>query len=426
MKKIIRLFIFYIFNFFICLYAQPEIIEMNSGVNTELTSSSNCIWTFGHGWACGVNGTVIRTSAYNNWINVSGNGIPANVTLDNICATDTLLALTAGHLDSNTWVWKTTNGGQSWFQVFNQPHGRINAIWMKSLITGFMVGNPVGGRWSLWKTYNAGTNWDSTGIYLPQSGNESGWPNSLSIQSVYGNDSNRTWFGTNNYRIYYSTNYGQSWIAQSTVPEQNIYCMISGVSLIYAGGSNYLLKSTNFGSNWTIDSVGGTGDITGITQCVWSMVLCRGNQLYANSFMSYWHPVFTAPAGVYSYVDNHYIGNGFYHFAVRSNGGITSLWEGEGVQKISSEIPNGFKLSQNYPNPFNPKSIIKFQIAKANEIKLVIFDILGREIATLVNKPLSPGTYEVEWDGTNYPSGVYFYKLITSDFFETRKMVLIK
>jgi Secretion system C-terminal sorting domain len=96
------------------------------------------------------------------------------------------------------------------------------------------------------------------------------------------------------------------------------------------------------------------------------------------------------------------------------------------IRQISSEIPNKFSLSQNYPNPFNPKSNIKFQIAKTGYVKLVVSDALGKEVTALVNEKLNPGTYEVEWDGTNYPSGVYFYKLITENYSETRKMVLVK
>jgi hypothetical protein len=97
-----------------------------------------------------------------------------------------------------------------------------------------------------------------------------------------------------------------------------------------------------------------------------------------------------------------------------------------GIKIVSSKIPETFSLSQNFPNPFNPKSNIKFQIAKSCEVKLVVFDALGREITTLVNEQLQPGTYEVEWNGSKYPSGVYFYKLITSGYSETKKMVLIK
>jgi hypothetical protein len=96
------------------------------------------------------------------------------------------------------------------------------------------------------------------------------------------------------------------------------------------------------------------------------------------------------------------------------------------IRQISIEIPEKFSLSQNYPNPFNPKSNIKFQIAKSGEVKLVVSDALGKEVAILVDEQLNPGTYEVEWDGSSYPSGVYFYKLITADYTETRKMVLLK
>ncbi|MGA2668492.1 MAG: SBBP repeat-containing protein [Ignavibacteria bacterium] len=105
-----------------------------------------------------------------------------------------------------------------------------------------------------------------------------------------------------------------------------------------------------------------------------------------------------------------------------------------GIKRISSEVPDRYALYQNYPNPFNPSTKIKFDIpdfplmkgARGMSVRLTIFDLLGREIATLVNEQLKPGSYEVEWDGSNYPSGVYFYKLITGEFTKTMKMVLIK
>jgi hypothetical protein len=107
-----------------------------------------------------------------------------------------------------------------------------------------------------------------------------------------------------------------------------------------------------------------------------------------------------------------------------------------GIENISSNVPKDFTLYQNYPNPFNPSTKIKFQIplnkgggfsrGLSDVVTLKIYDILGREVATLVNEQLKPGTYEVDWDGTNYPSGVYFYKLTAGDFSLTRKMVLLK
>jgi hypothetical protein len=114
----------------------------------------------------------------------------------------------------------------------------------------------------------------------------------------------------------------------------------------------------------------------------------------------------------------------------QDNGGIGAAWvfiaSGIGIQPISSEIPASFSLSQNYPNPFNPNSKIKFQIAKSGDAKLVVFDMLGREVATIVNENLNPGTYEVDFDGSKLSSGVYFYKLTAGSYSETRKMSLIK
>jgi hypothetical protein len=97
-----------------------------------------------------------------------------------------------------------------------------------------------------------------------------------------------------------------------------------------------------------------------------------------------------------------------------------------GIQQISSEVPQNFEIMQNYPNPFNPKTTIRFKVAAYGLVKLIIFDALGREIEELVNEPLQPGTYEADFDGTEYPSGVYYYELKSNDFSGTKKMVIIK
>jgi hypothetical protein len=102
-----------------------------------------------------------------------------------------------------------------------------------------------------------------------------------------------------------------------------------------------------------------------------------------------------------------------------------------GIQNISTEIPSVFTLEQNYPNPFNPTTKIKFALPPAVNgrdlsVKLVIYDVLGCEVATLVNEPLQPGTYEIEWDAENYSSGVYYYTLQTQQFKQSKRMVLIK
>ncbi|MGH2575014.1 MAG: FG-GAP-like repeat-containing protein [Ignavibacteria bacterium] len=103
-----------------------------------------------------------------------------------------------------------------------------------------------------------------------------------------------------------------------------------------------------------------------------------------------------------------------------------------GIEIISSEIPSSFKLEQNYPNPFNPITNFEFKIANFGFVKLVVYDVLGREASVPVKEELKPGIYKVEWDGSNYPSGVYYYQLsiinsqLSIEYKETRKMVLIK
>jgi hypothetical protein len=107
------------------------------------------------------------------------------------------------------------------------------------------------------------------------------------------------------------------------------------------------------------------------------------------------------------------------------------------VENQNKNIPDKISLSQNFPNPFNPITKINFDIPQSDNltqntpgknqfISLKLFDILGREIVTLVNEKLKPGSYQVTFDGTNYPSGVYFYRLITGDFVVTKKLILLK
>jgi uncharacterized delta-60 repeat protein len=97
-----------------------------------------------------------------------------------------------------------------------------------------------------------------------------------------------------------------------------------------------------------------------------------------------------------------------------------------GIRNLSNEIPKECKLYQNYPNPFNPTTNIKYQIQKSNFVEVKVYDILGKSIASLVNEKQSPGTYEVQFNGGNLPSGIYFYKLRTGDFVQVKKMLMIK
>jgi|GEM_PF-446200 len=101
------------------------------------------------------------------------------------------------------------------------------------------------------------------------------------------------------------------------------------------------------------------------------------------------------------------------------------------VTNISTNIPHKFSLSQNYPNPFNPNTKIKFDLTsdarrETQDVKLIIYDAVGKEVTKLVNEKLSAGTYEAEFNAANFPSGIYFYKLETESFAATKRMILLK
>ena len=102
-----------------------------------------------------------------------------------------------------------------------------------------------------------------------------------------------------------------------------------------------------------------------------------------------------------------------------------------GVEMIDANVPTSFDLQQNYPNPFNPITHFKYNLPKTSQVKVTVYNMMGRKVATLVDKKQSAGTFQVTWDGTDVrgrrvSSGVYFYKLEAGSFNMTRKMLLMK
>jgi hypothetical protein len=91
-----------------------------------------------------------------------------------------------------------------------------------------------------------------------------------------------------------------------------------------------------------------------------------------------------------------------------------------------SPLPDKYALHQNYPNPFNPSTQISYGLTKATHVSLKVFDLLGREVAILVDEIHPAGTHSATFDGSNFPSGIYFYHLQAGDFTMTKKMVLLK
>ncbi len=107
---------------------------------------------------------------------------------------------------------------------------------------------------------------------------------------------------------------------------------------------------------------------------------------------------------------------------------VTFVWESKDINSVKKEgyFPSNYSLSQNYPNPFNPSTTIKYSIPKSNFVTLKVFDVLGKVVATLVNGEKLQGNYEINFNGKNLSSGVYFYRLEAGSFMETKKFLLLK
>jgi len=126
-------------------------------------------------------------------------------------------------------------------------------------------------------------------------------------------------------------------------------------------------------------------------------------------------------------------GNGGKTFRPKTMAATGSMeLRGSGMSKFSiqvmanGELPKRYALDQNYPNPFNPSTTIKYDLPKDSKVSLKVFDILGREVSTLVNGEEKAGFKSVEWNGTGFATGVYFFRLQAGDFTATKKLLLLK
>ncbi|MCK9424408.1 MAG: T9SS type A sorting domain-containing protein [Ignavibacteriaceae bacterium] len=122
------------------------------------------------------------------------------------------------------------------------------------------------------------------------------------------------------------------------------------------------------------------------------------------------------------------LGRFTYNETVIDSFGVLEIFDWVEIENKSAAIPSSYKLEQNYPNPFNPETVISWQIAVGGFVTLKVFDVLGNEVATLVNEEQSAGTYQIEFSSKNtiISSGVFFYQLRAGNFVQTKKMILLR
>ncbi|MCX6157241.1 MAG: YCF48-related protein [Ignavibacteriae bacterium] len=319
--------------------------------------------------------TVLKTTnGGTNWIAIKNGTVGQGHSYNGVFFVN---ANTGWYAGTGNYIHKTTNGGLTFDSVY--VLGDFKDIHFKDSNTGLIVG----GGGSVYKTINGGTIWNS--IYLP--------PNNYGdFRKVSVINNQYCFVVEDGKRVYKSTNYGDTWdsLGYVTGADQPYSCKFSSLQTGWVVGTfGEIFKSTNGGATWSFQYVN-TSNI-GWLRSLWFQNDSIGWVVGGNTKL-----LFTASSGATF------------------------------VNPISTETPSKYSLSQNYPNPFNPTTNIKFSIVNSGDVKLVVYDIQGREVQTLVNESLKPGTYEAAFDGSTLNSGVYFYKLVTGNFTETKKMLLIK
>jgi ligand-binding sensor domain-containing protein len=232
--------------------------------------------------------------------------------------------------------------------------------------------------------------------------------------------------------VFLSTNNGSSWTEADSglMKPYEVLCLAVSCTNLFAGteGGDGVFLSTNNGTSWSAVN-------SGLTRISVVSFAVSGTNLFAGTdggvFLS------TNNGTSWSTVDSGLTNTNVLSLAVNGTNLFVGTWgNGVWVRPLSemvtavennhNNIPNHFELKQNYPNPFNPSTTLSFVIGHSSFVDLKVYDVLGREVATLVNEEKPAGNYQVKFNAANLPSGIYIYKLQAGSLTETKKMILLK
>lgn len=310
-------------------------------------------------------------------------------------------------------IYKTTTGGDSWQQTNLNTNKAIYTMHFVNPNTGWVVGDSG----TVLKSTNGGADWQTQSVATIKK-----------FLSVRAFDVSKVVISSPDGGLYTTFNGGSLWTPYNEFNNTLLgYCDIINSTTAYIAGVDTLLKTTNSGGNWfNVENSMPPGykPLNFINENLGYTV--RGQFVYKTEDGGVnWEAELIENS---QSITNLSFINANTGWVVGENGGIYKTTNGTaiGIHQISSTIPKDFSLGQNYPNPFNPNTTINFDIPKNAFVEIKVFDVLGREVASLVNEQLAAGKYKTDWNAPNYTSGIYFYRLNAGSFSETRKMILIK
>jgi photosystem II stability/assembly factor-like uncharacterized protein len=422
MKKIV-LIIIILLSYSICIKAQW--IHQYSGTQENLYDVK--FLNRYTGWTVGDGGIILKTiNGGDNWINIVNPAI--SKPLSGISIVDSNVVYITGWFET---IIKTIDGGSNWIIIRNGPSGQgssYDAIFFINANTGWIAGPDQ----MVWKTTDGGTTLtggylsgtfhdlffkdENTGLvtgsamssYKTTNGGNNWYhmiiPFGIVISEFYKIsvvNNQFCWLAGNDRRIFRSTNFGDTWDTISGIPSPSndyIYCSAFTNTLTgwIGGENNRLYKTTNGGFNWKQENTG-----TGLW--FWGALYCFSDSIV-------W--------GV----------GGMGKIINTTTGGQPLI----GISNNEKLFNPDFELYQNYPNPFNPVTKIEYNIPKDGNVKIVIYDLLGKEIFTLINERKRKGNHSLVFNAEvinkiNLSGGVYLYSLFfNNNLINTKKMIFIK
>jgi len=385
-----------------------------------------------YGWIAGDSGLIIHTTnGGNNWITQNRN--PYDYLIDAFFLNRTYgwnIAWRVSGASMQSVIYSTSNGGQNWSTyVYPDSTVLLNTVYFLNQQTGF-IGCTYTSSKTILRTTNGGTNWQPANV-------DSNFASVFPVKKINFMDAN-TGFAVGGYLdicgvLWKTTDGGNYWTSHTVSAEPYNSIAFPNPNTVVISGGDYeygvsITYSTDRGANWSTY-------FTGYFGIGYSVSFRTGSEGWVSSGFSKmflkttdagvsWNSFSTPEStSVYSVTfPNQKTG-----WAVGDNGTILKF-SGDpiGINNADSEIPDRIRLYPNFPNPFNSSSRIRFEINMPEYVKIIVYDVMGREVSTLVNEKLKGGSYEVNFDGSRLSSGVYFYRLTAGHFTETRKLILMK
>jgi photosystem II stability/assembly factor-like uncharacterized protein len=330
---------------------------------------------------------------------------------------------------SNGKIHKSTDNGNSWFIVF-VPALSFSAT---SELTKTSNGYLFSGGWEyggvhgtgvsmVWRSTNNGVTWDA--VY--------GNGGDKLIYTITSTNNDLILAGGNDGQIIRSTDFGETWNLSNTGIPSDAYCLnirVSPNGLIFVGTSNYgVYRSTDSGLSWnTVNNGLNSLDVRSISINSQGKIFAgTSNGVFVTiEDGDNWSPRNSGLIDV-SILSLLCDSSDYLYVATMSTGVYRSTLPTTSMEEDGIALIRTYKLNQNYPNPFNPATTITYQIPQTGFVSLKVYDILGREVATLVNEEKLAGSYEVQFEGSGLTSGIYFYQLKAGEYSETKKMSLLR